>query len=452
MASTRKPRRGARVRKAAPKNQRQQTPKLKAPKLKRQAIGGIADYSIGKLIGRGLVGPVRRGRYLPTGVHCALEEIPAELRQDPAFLEALGEAGRRVSKVRDSSLVGVYDLVEDGQNDLLYLVTDVVGGASLTALALPRTGLEPRQAATLIDGILAALEVLHAAGIAHGGVSRQTLMVTTSGRVRLGGLALAGILSSREGRDPQTARDIEAAARLGLELLTDPVPGQVRRGRRRAPRRMVTTLRAALGPPAKRPFSTVQALRAALRESAQSDLAEGWRSRTALARLATTHPVVHSSGTTFAAVEPAVTHPAVPGRRPVRRALVAGGVVLVPIAAGAGVAAAATGVFARSVAPGPLSVRDVAMSVGAVRAECGATFAFTATGDVRGTGVLVYRWSVGRRTTGAVSLPVKSSDAGFAVSQAWRFPHGPQSSAKMTFELIKPVHVAVTRTVQDNCR
>ncbi|HKR99583.1 MAG TPA: hypothetical protein VJU79_08725, partial [Candidatus Dormibacteraeota bacterium] len=53
-------------------------------------FGGAADYTVGELVGMGLLGPVRRGRYLPTGVDVELEAVPEALRGSEGFDDRLG--------------------------------------------------------------------------------------------------------------------------------------------------------------------------------------------------------------------------------------------------------------------------------------------------------------------------------------------------------------------------
>ena len=446
MASTpRRPRKGARKRKVAEKPQRQTQQRKK----KLQTIGGLADYSIGDVIGRGLVGPVRRGRYLPTGASVAMEEIPEELRNDRRFVGRLGKAGKRAAKLRDRSLVPVYDLLGDAKGGSLYLITDLAEGSSLATLAPPRSGLSRRAAATVVDGMLAALEALHQAGQTHGGLSRETLLIAPDGRVRLAGLGIAGILSTPDGNEPDVTGDLQAAARLGLELLTDPVEGSQRK--RRVPRRLATTLRTELTASAQRKYPTATEFRGALEIAARRSVGDNWRSRSSLATLVADSTAARASG--IEAAPPAPTRADLERRRrPLRqKALLAGGVVVVPIVGGAAVALAFTDVLSPATAPGPLSVRDVAMSVWPGQGGCDKTFTFTATGDVHGAGVLVYRWNMGKRSTGDVRLPVKSTDAGFSVSQAWRPSHDLDSPITMVFQLVKPVRMTITRTLDDPC-
>jgi serine/threonine-protein kinase len=254
-----------------------------------------ADYVVGAFIGDGLMGPRSAGRYRPSGHPVSLEAVPAPLLERPDFVERLALAGRQAATVADSNVASVYDLVRVGQH--LYVVTELVRGRSLPAL-LGAGGVLPLAAVLLIvDSVLAGLEGIHGAGMAHGDVSPDVIVVTSGGGVRITELGVAAVLAADpampawpaveppEGGAPSAAADLYATGALLRELVTGMRPEE--RGEVHAPPSLLRLINRSLaGVPAAR-FASATAFRQELEAAATELLGAGWRVQSDLAARAT---------------------------------------------------------------------------------------------------------------------------------------------------------------------
>lgn len=371
-------------------------------------IGGAADYSIGPLIGFGLLGPVRRGRYLPTGAPVELEGVPAHLRTSVAFMQRLGELSRTAALLHDAHLVAVYDLLLEA-GGTVYVVTGAPDADSLATTCPDGQGLEPAEMVGLADAVLAALAVVHDAGLAHGGLSRRLLLSGSDGVVRLSGVPVAMALAEHQGREPSREADLAAVSELLLGLAEQPLLGHSRR--RAAPRALRQTLR--------RRYESAAEMRGAI-----------------------------DPGEAPAAVP---TGPPPARARPLRRwatLLAMGGAAA---AAGVGLGLAVNSTLLPSSPAGSLAVRSVSIDVRPSGTACDPTFHLTALGSVSGAGELVYRWAAsGGRASANRTLRVDPGSHSFTVTQDWR-PPAADSQASISFEILQPASLVITRAVNTRC-
>ena len=253
------------------------------------------DYIVGAVIGEGLMGPRSTGRYRPSGHPVSLEEVPARLLSGGDFVERLALASRQAATVADSNVAAVYDLVRIGQR--LYVVTELVRGRSLPAL-LGADGSLPLSAVMLIvDAVLAGLEGIHRAGIAHGDVSPDVIVITPAGAVRITELGVAAVLAADpampgspaveppEGGAPSVAADLYATGALLRELVSGMRPEES--GEVRGPKTLVRLVNRSLAGVPEVRFTTATEFRLELETVATQLLGPGWRVQSDLAARAT---------------------------------------------------------------------------------------------------------------------------------------------------------------------
>lgn len=116
--------------------------------------------------------------------HVALHVIPA----DDERADALLEAARRSATVHDRRLLRVLDA--DRADGLCYVVNEWGSGDSLDIMLAGSGPLGPRRAAWLVSEVAASIAVGHEAGVAHGRLIPENVLVDHSGAVRLIGFAV----------------------------------------------------------------------------------------------------------------------------------------------------------------------------------------------------------------------------------------------------------------------
>ncbi len=127
---------------------------------------------------------------------------------------AVGARLRRLFGRQDPRLPELLGWAVEGTT-VWVLTSDNVGNRSLAELL--RAGpLSPAEAAAVTWAVLSGLEAMHEAGVAHGRISPETVVVDASGAVRLEG---GWFTPEARGGAGEMVADVEAAGSVGLAAL-----------------------------------------------------------------------------------------------------------------------------------------------------------------------------------------------------------------------------------------
>lgn len=184
----------------------------------------IGEYAFGPQLTGGPLGPRWLARHPEQG-EVVLQQLALA---DPAGQAAVTAALRTATSLQVPNLAVAHEPVPDGNQ--LWLVEEAVDGAPLDAITAEHT-LNPLQALGVGRGILSGLAAAHSAGLVHGFVSPQTVMISLDGVPRLVGLAtwladprIAAIAPGASpevvaGTYPTVASDVFSAGLLIRQLL-----------------------------------------------------------------------------------------------------------------------------------------------------------------------------------------------------------------------------------------
>jgi serine/threonine protein kinase len=157
-------------------------------------------YRLRRELGAGRWGTVYLAEDVATGGTVALKLFDRELSAVPEFAGELARLAERAMSVTPTSprLVTVHGWgrAEDGA---LYLVSEYINGRSLDAVLTEAGALPLERAVHLGTALAEALDAIHGAGLVHGDVRPQHILVLGEGReetVKLKGLEAAGLLQT----------------------------------------------------------------------------------------------------------------------------------------------------------------------------------------------------------------------------------------------------------------
>ncbi|GAW48073.1 MULTISPECIES: protein kinase family protein [unclassified Nocardioides] len=152
--------------------------------------------------------------------HVALHVIA----EDDERADALLEAARRSATVHDRRLLRVLDA--DRAGGLCYVVNEWGTGDSLDIMLATEGPLGPRRAAWLVSEVAASIAVGHEAGVAHGRLVPENVLIDHGGAVRLIGFAVdAAMYGLPPGR---VSTDVADLGGLLYSALTGKWPGTSR--------------------------------------------------------------------------------------------------------------------------------------------------------------------------------------------------------------------------------
>jgi serine/threonine-protein kinase len=142
----------------------------------------IAHYNLLEPIGRGALGEVHRARDTKVGRTVALRILEPRLIADETRRLALLDEARLAAKLSHPNIAALFEAAEaDGVS---YLAYEFAAGAPLRAEMGGRS-MNPRRAVELCIQIADALADGHAAGILHGDLRPETIVVTGKGSAKL---------------------------------------------------------------------------------------------------------------------------------------------------------------------------------------------------------------------------------------------------------------------------
>jgi putative peptidoglycan lipid II flippase len=143
-------------------------------------------------------------------------------RSDSDLAPTLLAAAKQASRVSDTRFLHVLDAATDG--DLTYVVREWVRGQSLD-MALADGPLLPRRAAWIVREVAAAIGAAHREGVTHGCLTPHTIIVTSSGGIKIVGLGTMAATNHTSDVDDPQRRDTRELGQLLYACLTARWPG-----------------------------------------------------------------------------------------------------------------------------------------------------------------------------------------------------------------------------------
>jgi serine/threonine-protein kinase len=146
----------------------------------------LGRYEVLEEVGHGGMATVYRARDPRLGRDVALKVIHRHLRDNREIAQRFRHEAQAVAKLRHPSIVEIYDVPDEGEDDERYLVAEFVDGPSLRKwmhelrerVGRDRLGLVPPEiAAAIVLQVLSALARAHGEGIVHRDVKPENILL-----------------------------------------------------------------------------------------------------------------------------------------------------------------------------------------------------------------------------------------------------------------------------------
>src|ERR1700712_1196531 len=135
-------------------------------------------YALGEPLGSGSVGAVYRAQHGSGGPDLAVKVLAEEFADDPAVLERIAAEAANLRSLSDPHLVVMHDL--GIKADRAAIVMELISGGTLADYLHLQGKVPAADATSITRQVLLGLVATHGAGLTHGRVTPQNVLLTSS--------------------------------------------------------------------------------------------------------------------------------------------------------------------------------------------------------------------------------------------------------------------------------
>lgn len=148
-------------------------------------------YQIESMIGQGGMSYVYRAEDLKMGRRVAIKLLKEEYCEDEEFIRKFQNEAQAAAKLNHPNIVSVYDIVNDTEKKLHYIVMELVEGITLKNYIQRKGRLNNRETIGIALQVIDGIEQAHKMGIVHRDIKPQNMIVGTDGVVRIADFGIA---------------------------------------------------------------------------------------------------------------------------------------------------------------------------------------------------------------------------------------------------------------------
>ncbi|KAJ8760085.1 hypothetical protein K2173_010941 [Erythroxylum novogranatense] len=157
----------------------------------------INEYVKERKISRGSYGKVALYRSISSGTPYAIKAVCksrlSKLRissTESAMTNVLREVSI-LKTLEHENVVNLIEVIDDQRSDYLYMVLEYVGGSPISSIFETKPRIDDTTARRYFRDVVAGLVYLHSHNIVHGDIKPENLLLTTSGRVKIGDFSVS---------------------------------------------------------------------------------------------------------------------------------------------------------------------------------------------------------------------------------------------------------------------
>ncbi|MGO9831192.1 MAG: protein kinase domain-containing protein [Myxococcaceae bacterium] len=179
----------------------------------------LGHYHIIEKLGAGGMGEVYRARDLKLHRDVALKLLPADLANNPEWVQRLTQEARAVAGLNHPFVVTIYSIEDGGERP--FITMELVSGTTLDRVIGPN-GLPTEKLLDLAVPLAEALAAAHAVGVVHRDLKPSNVMVTNSGQPKVLDFGLAKLMGPAEPAGEGALSTTPMLTRMGAVMGTLP--------------------------------------------------------------------------------------------------------------------------------------------------------------------------------------------------------------------------------------
>ena len=184
-------------------------------------VGGkFGEYDVLRLLGKGGMGEV----YLIRGAsgHEYAVKVMAVAAEDEDSRKRFAREAAVAMEIAHPNLVRVYDIGEDPDTGLCYIIMEHIAGGNVTDRLASRGRFKVNEAVAVTAQIASALEAAHQKGVIHRDIKPDNIMFDDDGKPRLADLGIAKVTGGdRSATLTETGMMIGTPAYMSPEQMID---------------------------------------------------------------------------------------------------------------------------------------------------------------------------------------------------------------------------------------
>lgn len=148
-------------------------------------------YKIDSVIGQGGMSYVYRARDEKLGRWVAIKVLKEEYCDDQDFIRKFQNEAQAAAKLNHPNIVAAYDVVDDEERHLHYIVMELVEGITLKEYIRRKGRLDNEETIGIALQVADGMEQAHKMGIVHRDIKPQNMIVGTDGVVKVSDFGIA---------------------------------------------------------------------------------------------------------------------------------------------------------------------------------------------------------------------------------------------------------------------